>query len=538
MTSLASVPARLRLGRVHLATRLAMPVSSARRARRLTEADVSAALRRDLAGRLSDGDPSVWLIRRLEVGLVVDAEQDAGAALGRAVRAAVERALRGDGEGVLRFADRAEQLATFLQGLVDGDAFSHWYHARYRALAPLPLPQALRLALAGAPDEARAALLRIHADMRLAPWIEGVGEPGAGAVLSVFEARSGTAAAHDVTRQRLLALAGAEPAMRRWRTSAQGRLALSVMAAAESAAPLEAVVVAVRSALPAVVEALWPSVPGRARLRRPATETGTPDARGHGRSSRSTRTARQKDRVPDLFEALTTPFAGVFLLWRSALALGLPQMLGGPAARLHFAAALAGPDRDAALGDPALRWLAGHVPVRGDAAPRAPAPLAVARRLIEHAAPRVPALVRQRRGRVHVLQDAGSEDWLAAGGEQTIARIAEALALGPVEPASDELRPLGADLDHFARAPAWRVAARAAHADLTRRLPGLARSSAVWVARNLVQGTGTLELAEDGPRLTLPRVPLDLVLRMTGLDGTRVDLGEGRHVRLILPGPD
>lgn len=537
MTAAASAQARLRLGRMHLATRLAMPERSARRARRLTEADVAAALRRDLSGRLTDGDSSVWLIRRLDVGLVVDAEQDAGEALGRAVRAAVDRALRGDGEGVLRYADRAEQLATFLQDLAAGDAFDHWYHARYRALAPLPLAQALRLALAGAPDEARPALLRIHANLRLAPWIERIGEPGARAILSLFEGPSGPPAAPDITRRRLHALAAAEPAMRRWRTSAQARLALSVMAASESTAPLEAVVAATRSALPAVVEALWPSAPEPTTRRRPAPDVDTPEGEKVGRFRSRTRAARPKSGAPDLFEPLTTPFAGVFLLWRSALALGLPQMLDDPAARLRLAAALAGPERDAALADPALHWLAGHVPVPGDSPPRAPAPLAVAQRLIEHAAPRIPTLVRQRRGRVHVLQDAGTEDWLAAGGARAIARIADTLALGPVEPASDDLRPIGPDLDHFAGAPEWRVAARAAHADLARRLPGLARSSAVWVARNLLPGTGTLDLAEDGPRLTLPRVSLDLVLRMTGMDGTRVDLGEGRHVRLMLPGP-
>lgn len=522
---------------MHLATRLAMPERSARHVRRLTEADVEAALRRDLSVRLADGDPSVWLIRKLDVSLVVDAEQDAGEALGRAVRAAVERALRGDGQGVLRFADRAEQLAAFLEDLAAADAFGHWYHARHRALAPLPLPQALRLALAGAPDEARPALLRIHAGPRLVLWIDRIGEPGARAVLSLFKSPPGAAATPEVTRRRLLALAGAEPAMRRWRTNAQALLALSVMAAAESAAPLEAVVAVVRSALPAVVEALWPSVPQPVARPLPATDADAPKGSRTGRRRSETRAARPKASAPDLFEPLTTPFAGVFLLWRSALALGLPQMLDCPAARLHLAAALAGPDRDAALADPALHWLTGHVPVAGEATPRPPAPLAVARRLIEHAAPRAMTLVRQHSRRVHVLQDAGSEDWLAIGSARTIARIAETLELGPVKPASGGFRPPGPDLAHFATAPAWRVAARAAHADLARRLPGLARSSAVWVARNLLAGMGTLDLAQDGPRLTLPSVPLDLVLRMTGMDGTRVDLGEGRHVRLMLPGP-
>lgn len=538
MAAGASASARLRLGRVHLATRLAMPERSARRTRRLAEADVAAALRRDLSARLADGDPSVWLIRKLEVSLVVDAEQDAGEALGRAVRAAVERALRGDGEGVLRYADRAEQLATFLEDLAAGDAFGHWYHARCRGLAPLPLAQALRLALARAPDEARPALLRIHAGLRLAPWIDRIGEPGAQAVLSLFGAPQGAVATPDVTRRRLLALAVAEPAMRRWRTNAQGLLALSVMAASESPAPLEAIVAVVRSALPAVIEALWPSAtPPAARLLS-AADADAPEGKTAGRRRSETRAPRPKARAPDLLEPLTTPFAGVFLLWRSALALGLPQMLDGPAARLHLAAALAGPDRDAALADPALHWLTGHVPTEGEAAPRPPASLAVARRLVEHAAPRAMTLVRQRRRRVHVLQDAASEDWLATGGAPAVARIAEALELGPVKRASGDLRPVGPDLDHFATAPDWRVAARAAHADLARRLPGLARSSAVWVARNLLAGAGTLDTAEDGPRLTLPRVPLDLVLRMTGMDGTRVDLGEDRHVRLMLPGPN
>jgi hypothetical protein len=166
--------------------------------------------------------------------------------------------------------------------------------------------------------------------------------------------------------------------------------------------------------------------------------------------------------------------------------------------------------------------------------------MAVARLLVERAAPRVPQPVRQDVGRIRIVQDARTEDWLTVGSVRHTNHVVAGLGLGRPGPASEEARPAGIDLEHFDATDGgptarWAVLARAAYADLARRLPGLARSSASWVARNLVAGQGELIMADDGVCVRLPRAALDLVLRMTGIDRTRVDLGDGRSYRLMLP---
>jgi hypothetical protein len=228
----------------------------------------------------------------------------------------------------------------------------------------------------------------------------------------------------------------------------------------------------------------------------------------------------------------------VFLLWRSVVELGLEalwtaDMDPGPA-RLTLAASLAGPARRAAWKDPALHWLAGFVP-EPEAGP-APAPPDLEARFVAHmaerAAPRALDPVARSCGRLRLIQDRASEDWLAIG-------AACGLRAGPAPP---ELRDPARDIAFFAvardrRRRPWALLARAAYGDLARRLTGLERSSATWLWTNVLAGWG--QLRPDAPaRLAMPRVPLDLVLRMTGLDGTAVTLADGRRFRIELPGRD
>ena len=523
---------RLRIGTLRLRTRLAMPANSALRQPALARVDLAGPLHAELQPLLGNGDSSVWLIRRLDVRALADAGTDPATALARAVRLAVERALSGDGDGVRHFPDRPARLAAFLVDLANGDAFDRWYHARWRHLAALPLAQALRLAIADDSEQGLAALVALAADARLARLIDRISTAGAYAVLAALLTPHPASAA-TIDPDVITALAADEPMLRRWAAGPQAMLLLTIAVARQTAAPLPAIAAAVAAALPAMfaASAAPPAAPRHHPAMTPRPSTKYP-ARPPAVPRYHPRTALAITSQTPIF----TGFAGIFLLWRSATELGLTALLATPAVRLHFAAALAGPDRDAAFADPALHWLAGHIPQLGEPDPRPPPPLAIARLLAAAAAPRRPALVRQVCGKTHVLQDAASEDWLAVGSARTIGRIVKALQLGRPGPAAADARPATADIAHFAAAPAWRVPARAAHADLARRLPGLARSSAAYVAGNLVAGAGRLEIAADGPRVILPNLPLDLVLRMTGIDGTRVDLGDSRHFRLMLPG--
>ncbi|WP_157217419.1 hypothetical protein [Flavisphingomonas formosensis] len=533
---------RLRLGRVRLATRLAMPPWLAARQPRFGEAELVARIRGEVAPLLHSGDDALWVIRRLDVVAVADAAADGAEALARAMREAVARALAGGADGVVRFESRAARLATFLFDLASGDAFDRWYHRRYRALAPLPTAQAVRLALLGEPEDGLPAVILLHQSGRLIRWIDRIGGEGARAALSALVPVE-TYRQGRVDPGALVDAVGAEPGFRRWREGPQARLALVAIGAAQLSAPPAALAAAVPAALHILAR--------RHRLAAvpfPATDPaeGAADPGPPAGTTRRAAHARARSKLADQVAAqgplsLATSFAGIFLLWRSVVELGLPALLADGRMRLELAATLAGPDREAARDDPALHWLADHIPEPDEAVPRAPAGLAFARLLVDRAAPRVPALIEQRFGEDgRIVQDALTEDWLIAGSSAHARRQLVALGLARPSPAPDEARPVATDLAYFGatdrRRVGWALLARAAHADLARRLPGLARSSASWVAANLVAGRGELTVEDGEARVHLPRVPLDLVLRMTGMDGMRVDLGGGRGFRLLLPG--
>jgi hypothetical protein len=80
------------------------------------------------------------------------------------------------------------------------------------------------------------------------------------------------------------------------------------------------------------------------------------------------------------------------------------------------------------------------------------------------------------------------------------------------------------------------LVARAAYADLGRRLPGLALSSAAYLGRNAVHGIGRLlEMPPHGEadaEVALPSVPFDFIRLMTGLPGTVYALADGRRVKM------
>jgi hypothetical protein len=86
-----------------------------------------------LAQALHADDPSIWLIRRLDVDLALDAgavdDELLARAWGRRMATAIVRAIaRGaDGDTVLHFPDRAAYLAQFVGDLAEGRAWGKWY---------------------------------------------------------------------------------------------------------------------------------------------------------------------------------------------------------------------------------------------------------------------------------------------------------------------------------------------------------------------------------------------------------------------------
>ncbi|HEX8224025.1 MAG TPA: hypothetical protein VF605_09435 [Allosphingosinicella sp.] len=503
-----------------------------------------------LATMLDPGDPAVWVVRSLVVPAY--AEYAPGAAeLARAVaqrlREAVARVLRGEkAEGVIRYPDRAAWLAALLWDHVRGEARGRWAYARFAALDALPLAFVPRQLFAMEPDLAVPALLRLAAAGRLRAFASAIGESGARPLLPLVltgrpTARTEPRAAAALAR-RLVANAG--PAL----PVASGRALLVALIEAAAAAPGEAPLDRA-TATAAQAQALAAPAPAPASNPAPAGATSSRYASPSPASPPSTAALAPAPApaAPTLRPAaplapdgiVDTAYAGLFLLWRSVAELGLealwpPDVDPGPM-RLTLAASLAGPDRDSAWNDPALHWLAGFVPEPGSGPIAAPPGLEARFRahMARRAEPRPLHPVARSCGRLRLVQDRGSEDWLAVGTARDTAPLRAA-------PAPPDLRDPARDIAFFGlardrpRRP-WALLARAAYGDLARRLVGLDRSSGAWLWTNVLAGWGQLVPGEPA-RLHMPRVSLDLVLRMTGLDGSDVALADGRRFRIELPG--
>jgi hypothetical protein len=118
-----------------------------------------------LAGIVSENNPAVWLIRRLDIDLDVNTGWGRDGVC-RAVAAQVARALAAmfrdgpDGRDVMFFPDRAALLASFLADRTDGRADA-WYYERFEGLRLLPVSAALRTSLCDPPALGFAALSRL-----------------------------------------------------------------------------------------------------------------------------------------------------------------------------------------------------------------------------------------------------------------------------------------------------------------------------------------------------------------------------------------
>jgi len=393
----------------------------------------------------------------------------------------------------------------------------------------LPLAMVARQLFAAEPMEAMPVMARLYEQNRLVPFAAAIGEAGARGLLAQIAIASATADARaaDWIAERLARAVRASSLP----LTSQRALLVGVGGSAETIGrPTRATLLAAHAI--AARKAAGPT--GRGSIRDDpvgADQTASPSASTNQDAARWG-ASETEDAQP--VDAIDTPLAGVLLLWRSVRALELESLFPRGAAAGHaaltLAATMAGPQRDAAWRDPALHWLAGFVPGETDR-PLAPDP-AMADRFAAHLATRaspstIDTFEQQYRG-LRIVQDSRTEDWLALAA----AKGDQCLTPGRRDPARD-IAFFG-----IARAPrrrAWALLARAAYADLGRRLTGLDRSSTAWLWANVLGGWGRIEPGTP-TRLVMPRVPLDLVLRMTGLDGMRFSLEDGRTIDIQLPG--
>jgi hypothetical protein len=115
----------------------------------------------------------VWLIDRVSVDVLMDlsaAEPEAMAAFWaeKIAESVVKTIARGeDGGRIMRFANRAEYLAHFLNDLADSAAWGKWYYSQFESLRSLPAAAAIREALFREPEQAEAALLHLVRTKRI-----------------------------------------------------------------------------------------------------------------------------------------------------------------------------------------------------------------------------------------------------------------------------------------------------------------------------------------------------------------------------------
>lgn len=506
-------------------------------------ADLSGAVADALSSLVDPGDPAIWVVRRLDLRARSALADAAGiaAAVAAALRAAIARVLRGEtADGVMRFPDRATWLAALLWDHARGEARGRWCYARFAHLDALPAQWVPRQLFAAEPEMAWPVMMRLHAERRLAAWLHAMGEGGAGGVepfLLAGGARNGgggEGVADALARALLRAKAAGMPiASRRAMLFA---MTLCLAEGSATGAPSRRTMLAARTIAAARArDAAGPRISSPAETIRAGDQGDRARLGAPGRSGGRHALPRARlSRVPQDDALFETPHAGVVLLWRSVLALGLDALIDAledaPRARLTLAAMLAGPSRDAAWADPALHWLAGFAPEPGDGPLAGDAALArrFAEHMVERARPLAIERVTQQCGGLAIGQDRASEDWLSIA-----PRTAPGHRLGAMRDPAVDIAFFGISRSR-ARRP-WALLARAAYADLGRRLTGLERSSAAWLWSNVLAGSGQLAPGGDAT-LFMPSVPLDLVLRMTGLDGTCFALGDGRAVTIQLPG--
>jgi hypothetical protein len=127
-----------------------------------------------MASVLDGNDPSVWVIRSLQIDLLLDVRAASPEEVARfwatniAVGVAQVLAAGEDGDAVLRFSNRAAFLAYFLHSLAEDRAWHRWYFREFDGLRSLPRGAAIREALLREPAAIDAALVELERTGRLA----------------------------------------------------------------------------------------------------------------------------------------------------------------------------------------------------------------------------------------------------------------------------------------------------------------------------------------------------------------------------------
>jgi hypothetical protein len=160
---------------------------------RLVRSRLEEACGRSLTPLLDPADPSIWLIREVEVELAVNAAVSTGDWSGEdalvaawaaeiAERIAALIAAGPDGERVIRYRDRADLLARFLTDVAAGGNRDGWDWPEFAGLRLLPRGRAIREVLVREPEAGTGVLARLAAEGRLEPVLQAMTDSDADAV--------------------------------------------------------------------------------------------------------------------------------------------------------------------------------------------------------------------------------------------------------------------------------------------------------------------------------------------------------------------
>lgn len=138
-----------------------------------------------LSRALNQGDPSVWLIRQLDLDLAIDFggldDDPIGRAWGQRIAAQIARTIASgaDGDRVLHFPDRAAYLAQFVGDLAGGGAWGKWYYTAFDSLRSLPDSMAIVEALIREPQYTDEVLQLLLQRSQLERVLSTIGDVGA-----------------------------------------------------------------------------------------------------------------------------------------------------------------------------------------------------------------------------------------------------------------------------------------------------------------------------------------------------------------------
>jgi hypothetical protein len=488
------------------------------------------ACRRHLAPLFEDSDPSVWVIRSLDLNLEIDASpyaaELAAAVWGEQLGLSIQRALNGDSEAgsVLRFKDHVEYVTYWVRDMAAGRAWDKWYYTDFESLRSLPQGAAIAEGILREGGEAQQILLRLRSQDCLEPVLDVLSENDARRLydcvlpekVSLFAEKidwtprllalwngvplSNSRAFHDALR--LFVAVGTESP-----TAAQGNLRqgidglLKLWRALAALSPHQ-----IWSALAAISphpDTLSGGLDGALLDFVRRASGGDPKWLEFAASVLSP-VSSAGTRKEELF---LTELGGIFLLANSFIHLKIEEAL-------RVAAGTCSEPMRALL---VLRHL---LAVRCLGRERAALAMSDPAVVMFAQLERIPSLEEMART-------------LATADVEAAEQVVIAALIERGEPSQENLQPMEGHLDYFAisrvfpelaldasREYAWTRIAAIVLQNFARRLPGFARSSPEYLFQNFLSGTSEVRQGNGRVEIRLPQSPLTVVLRIAGMYGS------------------